>query len=102
MLRVLEMSWKQMRQVENQQEMMKVASQVVERVQIFYERFLKVDEQLRKTNEAFDELKRSTSSSGVSITTAAAKLLKYGAQENPKRRQRLPKPVEETEELTEE
>ena len=102
MLRVLEMSWKQMRQVENQQEMMKVASQVVERVQIFYERFLKVDEQLHKTSEAFDELKRSTSSSGVSITTAATKLLKYGAQENPKRRQRLPKPVEEeTDEITE-
>ena len=95
MLRVLEMSWKQMRQVENQQGMMKVASQVVERVQIFYERFLKVDEQLHKTSEAFDELKRSTSTSGVSITTAATKLLKYGAQENPKRRQRLPKPVEE-------
>ena len=95
MLRVLEMSWKQMRQVENQQEMMKVASQVVERVQIFYERFLKVDEQLHKTSDAFEELKRSTSTSGVSITTAATKLLKFGAQENPKRRQRLPKPAEE-------
>lgn len=89
MLRVLEMSWKQMRQVENQQEIMKTASMIVERVQIFYERFLKVDEQLHKTGEAFEDLKRSTSSSGLSITTAAAKLLKYGAQENPKRRQRL-------------
>ncbi len=89
MLRVLEMSWKQMWQVENQQEIMKTASMIVERVQIFYERFLKVDEQLHKTVEAFEDLKRSTSSSGLSITTAAAKLLKYGAQENPKRRQRL-------------
>ena len=91
MLRVLEMSWKQMRQVENQQEIMNTASQIVERVQIFYERFLKVDEQLHKTSEAFDALKRSTSTSGQSITTAATKLLKFGAQENPKRRQRLPK-----------
>ena len=89
MLRVLEMSWKQMRQVENQQEIMKTASLIVERVQIFYERFLKVDEQLHKTGEAFEDLKRSTSSSGLSITTAAAKLLKYGAQENPKRRLKL-------------
>jgi len=91
MLRVLEMSWKQMRQVENQQEMMKTASQIVDRVQQFYERFLRVDEQLHKTGEAFEDLKRSTSASGMSITTAAAKLLKYGAQENPKRRQRLPR-----------
>lgn len=91
MLRVLEMSWKQMRQVENQQEIMKAASQVVDRVQQFYERFLRVDEQLHKTGEAFEDLKRSTQTSGMSITTAAQKLLRYGAQENPKRRQRLPR-----------
>ena len=95
MLRVLEMSWKQVRQVENQQEIMRTASQIVDRVQQFYERFLKVDEQLHKTGEAFEDLKRSTASSGLSITTAAARLLKYGAQENPKRRQRLPKTDEE-------
>lgn len=95
MLRVLEMSWKQVRQVENQQEIMRTASQIVDRVQQFYERFLKVDEQLHKTGEAFEDLKRSTASSGQSITTAAARLLKYGAQENPKRRQRLPKTDEE-------
>ena len=100
MLRVLEMSWKQVRQVENQQEIMRTASQIVDRVQQFYERFLKVDEQLHKTGEAFDELKRSTASSGMSITTAAVKLLKYGAQENPKRRQRLPKPDEEADEAS--
>ncbi len=91
MLRVLEMTWRQVRQVENQQEIMKTASMVVERVQLFYERFLKVDEQLRRTTDAFDELKRSTQSSGVSITTAAQRLLKFGAQENPKRKHRLPK-----------
>lgn len=90
MLRVLEMTWKQVRQVENQQEIMKTANMIVERVQLFYERFLKVDEQLHKTEEAFDDLKRSTASSGLSITTAATKLLKYGAQENPKRKNRLP------------
>jgi DNA recombination protein RmuC len=86
MLRVLEMTWRQVRQVENQQEIMKTASMVVERVQLFYERFLKADDQLRRTSEAFDEVKRSTQSSGLSITTAAQRLLKFGAQENPKRK----------------
>ena len=97
MLRVLEMSWKQVRQVENQQEIMKTASLIVDRVQQFYERFLKVDEQLHRTAESFEDLKRSTSSSGMSITTAASRLLKYGAQENPKRRARLPKHDEDEE-----
>lgn len=91
MLRVLEMTWRQVRQVENQEEIMKTANLLVERVQVFYERFLRVDEQLHKTQEAFDDLKRSTSAQGLSITTAAAKLLRFGAQENPKRRQRIPK-----------
>ena len=91
MLRVLEMSWKQMRQAENQKEIMKAANVIIERTQLFYERFLKVDDLLQRTQEAFDEVKRSTAPSGQSITVAASKLLKYGAQENPKRKHRLPK-----------
>lgn len=91
MLRVLEMSWRQMRQVENQQDIMRQANLIVDRVQQFYERFVKVDEQLKRTQEAFDELRRSTAPSGQSIINAASRLLKYGAQENPKRRRHLPK-----------
>ena len=91
MLRVLEMTWKQVRQVENQQKIVEAANQVVDRVQMFYERFLKVDEQLEKTRKAFDDVKTVTASSGPSITVAAGKLLKYGATENPKRKVRLPR-----------
>ena len=89
MLRVLEMSWRQMRQVENQQEIMQQANLIIDRVQLFYERFTKVDEQLHRTVDAFDELRRSTAPSGQSITTAAARLLKFGAEENPKRKMKL-------------
>lgn len=89
MLRVLEMSWRQMRQVENQEEMMKTANMLIDRVQMFYERFEKVDELLDKTRKAFDDVKVSTASSGQSIEVAARKLIKFGAQENPKRRIRL-------------
>ena len=96
MLRVLELSWRHMRQAENQEEIMRQASTIVDRVQQFYERFLKADEQLHRTQEAFDELRRSAAPNGQSITTAATHLLKYGAQENPKRRQRLPKGDDES------
>ncbi len=91
MLRVLEMTWKQVRQVENQQKIVEAANSVVDRVQLFYERFLKVDEQLERTRKAFDDVKTVTAPSGPSITVAAAKLLKYGATENPKRKSHLPK-----------
>ena len=85
-LRVLEMTWRQVRQAENQEEIMKVADEVVNRVQMFYERFLEVEDQLEKTRKAFDSLKTNTSPSGKSIITAASKLLDYGARENPKRK----------------
>ena len=89
MLRVLEMTWRQVRQAENQEEIMKAANEVVNRVQMFYERFLEVDEQLEKTKKAFDSLKITTSPTGKGIITAAGKLLEYGAKENPKRKVRL-------------
>lgn len=89
-LRVLELMWRQQLQVENQEAIMEKASEIVNRVQLFYERFEKVDAQLTSTRRAFDELKQSTAQSGMSITTAARQLVKLGAKENPKRKLRLP------------
>lgn len=89
-LKVLELSWRQLRQAENQEAIMKAADEIINRVQLFYERFVLVEEQLDKTREAFDELKRSTASEGKSVITSARKLIDYGAKENPKRKLQLP------------
>jgi len=89
MLRVLEMTWRQVRQVENQENMVKAANTVIDRVQLFYERFLKVEEQLDRTRKAFDDVKNVTASSGQCIEVAARKLIKYGAQSSPKRKYQL-------------
>ena len=85
-LRVLELTWKQTRQVENQEKIMQQANLLVERVQLFAERFARVDDMLTKTRKAFDEVNTVTAASGPSITTAARQLLKYGAQENKKKK----------------
>lgn len=95
MLRVLEMTWRQVRQAENQEEIMKTANELVNRVQLFYERFLSAEEQLKKAQEAFAKLRTTTSPTGQGIVTAANKLLKYGAKENPKRQQKLPKKIDD-------
>ena len=91
MLRVLEMTWRQVRQAENQEAMMRAANELVNRVGMFYDRFLAADDQLDKTRKAFDSLKTSTAPTGKSIVSAANTLIKFGAQENPKRKHRLPK-----------
>ncbi|MCM1079376.1 MAG: DNA recombination protein RmuC [Bacteroidales bacterium] len=89
MLRVLEMTWRQVRQVENQENMVKAANTVVARVQMFYERFIKVEEQFERTRKALDDVKNVTASSGQSIEIAARKLIKYGAQSSAKRKYQL-------------
>ena len=58
----------------------------MERVQLFAERFARVDDMLQKTRQAFDDINTVTAATGKSITTAARQLLKYGAQENKKKK----------------
>ena len=101
MLRVLEMTWRQVKQIENQEEMMKTANMVVDRVQMFYERFQKVDEMLTKTQKAFEEVKSVSGPSGQSIEVAAKKLIKYGAKTNPKRKYQLKNTEDDTLQLEE-
>ncbi len=90
LLRLLEMSWKQVAQMENQQNIIACADEIVRRVQIFYERFLKVDNALKKTQKAFDDLSTAVAPTGQSIVTSARKLLTYGARESTTRHQPLP------------
>ena len=89
MLRVLEMTWKQVRQVENQQKIMECANMIVDRVQLFAERFESVKQQLLKTQNSFDKLESITAETGQSILTPASRLLKMGASQNPKRKKQL-------------
>ena len=89
MLRVLEMTWKQGRQVENQQKIMECANMIVDRVQLFAERFESVKQQLQKTQDSFDKLESITAETGQSILTPASRLLKMGASQNPKRKKQL-------------
>lgn len=94
MLRVLEMTWRQVRQARNQENIIKLANELVNRVQLFNERFGAVSDQLDKTQKAFAELGKSVASGGRGIVGAAQKLVEYGASENPKRKLRLPKASE--------
>ena len=85
-LRVLEMMWTQVRQLENQQAMMDAANTVIERVQDFGTRFQDVESSMSDTIKKMTKLKITTADSGQSIITAARNLLKAGARENKKKK----------------
>ena len=85
-LRVLEMMWTQVRQLENQQAMVDAANTVIDRVQDFGQRFIEVESSMNDTVKKMAKLKITTADSGPSIITAARNLLKAGAKENKKKK----------------
>ena len=85
-LRVLEMMWTQVRQLENQQAMMDAANTVIDRVQDFGLRFMEVESSMNDTVRKMKKLKSTTRDSGPSIITAAKNWLKAGDRENKKKK----------------
>ena len=82
LLRILEISWKQTRQAENQDKIIAVANEMVSRVQILCERLNKAEACLKKTQEAFEDVRTMAQPAGRSITSSANKLLKFGAKKD--------------------
>ena len=85
-LRVLEMMWTQVRQLNNQQAMIDAANLVIERVQDFGMRFADVEASMNDTIKKINRLKITTAEGGPSIITAAKSLIKAGAKENKRKK----------------
>lgn len=90
LLRVLEMSWTHQRQVENQQKIVEEANRMVQRVQLFCQRFDEVEDYFNKAHKKFDSVKKLLSPSGQSIVNAANRLVQLGAKQDA-RKAALPK-----------
>lgn len=85
-LRILELMWTQVRQLHNQEEMMRAANQIIDRTQDFAARFTEVETKMHDTVASINKLKITTAEEGKSIITAARNLLRAGARENKKKR----------------
>ena len=85
-LRILEMMWTQVRQLKNQEDMMKAAHQIIDRTQDFAKRFSDVETKMKDTVSCMNQLRITTAESGPSIITAARNLIKAGARENKKKK----------------
>ena len=94
LLRMLEMSWTQQRQMENQHKIVNLANTIVSRVQLFYQRFVEVEEAFGKVLDNFENTKKLLSPSGHSIINAANSLVQLGAKEDARRKRSLPKAQE--------
>lgn len=85
-LRILELMWTQVRQLQNQEEMMKAANLIVDRTQDFAQRFADVEAKANETLRSIERVKTTTAETGPSLITAARNLIKAGARENKKKK----------------
>jgi DNA recombination protein RmuC len=85
-LRVLELMWTQSRQLHYQEKIVKEAETMIERVQLFSERFDEVEKSFDDTLECFKNLKTLTASHGQSIITSARHIISYGIKEDKRKR----------------
>lgn len=84
-LRIIDMTWRQIAQAENHERVYALANEMLERVNMFMEKFAaigrRIDEAQRSYNEALGKLRDS----GQSIPVTCGKLVKLGATVRPRR-----------------
>ena len=97
-LRVLELMWTQSRQLHYQEKIVKEAETMIERVQLFAERFEAVEESFADTLKRFESLKILTAERGSSIITSARHIISYGVKEEKRKRSLMTVYVEDEEE----
>lgn len=93
LLRLLQIAWTQQRQAENQEKVFDMASTLVDRVQLFVERFDRLDSDIDGVRKSFDDAKKAMSGNRGFIGSAR-KLIDMGAKANPKKK-KLPEEVYE-------
>ena len=93
LLRLLQIAWTQQRQAENQEKVFDMASTLVDRVQLFVERFDRLDSDIDGVRKSFDDAKKAMSGSRGFIGSVR-KLIDMGAKANPKKK-KLPEEVDE-------
>lgn len=83
-LQIIRMTWTQIKQAQNHEQVYKLAGEMVDRVGQFVKRYDEVGEALTKAQKAFDDGHKKLEDKGQSILVSANKLLKIGAKQSPK------------------
>ena len=79
---MIKVSWQQVQQEKNTQEIMKNAKILLDRVDTFYKRFLTLGKKLDETREAYKELDINVKTGNKSITSSARTLERLGVKSN--------------------
>ncbi|MBQ0080025.1 MAG: DNA recombination protein RmuC [Alistipes sp.] len=79
-LRIIDMTWKQIAQAQNHQEVFRLAGEIVERVGQFYNHFKEVGKKLTEAQKGYEATAKKLEPGGQSIIQSANKLINMGAR----------------------
>lgn len=83
-LRIINLTWTQIRQAENHEKVYALASELMDRVGQFMKKYQAIGSALQKAQQSYDEAERKLSPTGQSILQTCAKLQKLGAKQSEK------------------
>lgn len=83
-LRIIDMTWIQIAQVQNQEKVFALAEELMDRVGQFMKKYREIGDALEKARRSYDDGERKLQPSGQSILQTCAKLEKLGARQSAK------------------
>ena len=81
-LRIINLTWTQIAQAQNQEEVFKLANEILDRVGQFMKKYQAIGKALGAANEAYHEGEKKLQPSGQSILQTCNKLIKVGAKQS--------------------
>lgn len=83
-LRIISLTWTQIRQAENHEQVYRLANEMLDRVGQFMKKYTAIGKALKTATAAYDDAERKLQPSGQSILQTCAKLQKLGAKQSDK------------------
>ena len=83
-LRIISLTWTQIRQAENHEQVYRLANEMLDRVGQFMKKYTAIGKALQTATTAYDDAERKLQPSGQSILQTCAKLQKLGAKQSDK------------------
>lgn len=83
-LRIISLTWTQIRQAENHEQVYRLANEMLDRVGQFMKKYTAIGKALKSATTAYDDAERKLQPSGQSILQTCAKLQKLGVKQSDK------------------
>lgn len=81
-LKIVKLTWTQVAQAQNHEKVFALASEMIDRIGLFMERYKAIGKALGKATEEYEDGRKSLAPQGKTIINTAGKLMKLGARDS--------------------